>query len=607
MSTTDKHNLTILKAIRYYFSVFRRFIGRRVYIVFILTVFVALAEGFGITLILPLIEAADSADGGGDMSGPTQLLISFLDFIGISGSMVGILLVIGVVFVGKGLLTFAEAGYLAYLTSRLMVEIKGKLFSFYSTMDYSYYTQKNTGYFINLINSQISNLITAFKTFKQFLSSIIMTVAYFLVALALTWKFALMAFVVGTLMLFLFRSLNEFVKGLSRKAAHEEGDLNKFLVQSLQGFKYLASTAQMNFLKGGVLDSIKKLAEYKYKRGLAGSFTKAIQEPVSIIFLLGIIIIQVTVFNAPVAPIFVALILFHRGMQKLIGIQSQWQATLDKIGSLELVVDEFNTVKSFQEPIGNIKIPELNRQIELRNVSFAYNETDGDVLKNIDAVIPVNQTIAFVGESGAGKSTLIDMLTLMLRPEQGEILIDSVPGPEIERISWRSQIGYVSQETVVFDDTIANNINLWSGDYENDEKIRERVYEAAKKAYALKFIEELPEGFDTIVGDRGVRLSGGQRQRLFIARELFKNPNLLILDEATSALDSESETFIQQSIDDLKGSITVVIIAHRLSTIKNADCIYVMDQGRIVESGSYDELAYTENGRFKSMVDLQSL
>lgn len=602
-----RNQQSLLSTISFYFSVYRRFIGRRVYIVFVLTAAVALAEGLGITLLLPLIEAADAGSSEREISGAAAALNSFLDFIGIGSSMIGILLFIGAVFIAKGALKFTEGAYLSYLKARLMVEIKGKMFDAYSTMDYGYYIKRNTGHFINIINAQISNFISSFKTFKGFLSTVIMSVAYLTVAILLAWKFALMALVVGVIILFLFRWLNEFVKDLSRKAALEASNLNKFLVQSLHGFKYLASTSEMSFLKSGIIDSIKKLSQYQYKKGLAGSFTTAIQEPVSVLFLLFVIIIQVAVFNAAIAPIFVALLLFHRGMNQVIGIQSKWQETLDNAGSLEMVIDEFNSVSSEQEPIGTKEAKKFSEGIVFKDVTYAYNTEDGDVLKRINIEIPVNQTVAFVGESGAGKSTLIDMLTLMLRPREGEVFIDGMAGSDIERKSWRSQIGYVSQETVVFDDTVANNINLWKGDYENDPEVRRKVHESAEKAYAADFINELPEGFDTIVGDRGVRLSGGQRQRLFIARELFKMPNLLILDEATSALDSDSESFIQQSIDNLKGTVTVVIIAHRLSTIKNADKIYVLDGGEVIENGSYKELTLQGNGRFREMVEMQSL
>jgi ABC-type multidrug transport system fused ATPase/permease subunit len=215
--------------------------------------------------------------------------------------------------------------------------------------------------------------------------------------------------------------------------------------------------------------------------------------------------------------------------------------------------------------------------------------------------------VALVGESGAGKSTLVDMMSLLLPPRTGEIRIDGVPHDEIDLTSWRDQIGYVSQETVVFDDTVANNISLWQGDIEEDPALRERVYHAAERAHAHHFIQDLPNGYQTVVGDRGVRLSGGQRQRLFVARELFKQPNLLLLDEATSDLDTASEQHIQRSIDALQGEVTVVIIAHRLSTVKNADRVYVLDEGRVIEEGSYHELRAREDGEFREMVEMQSL
>jgi ABC-type multidrug transport system fused ATPase/permease subunit len=280
---------------------------------------------------------------------------------------------------------------------------------------------------------------------------------------------------------------------------------------------------------------------------------------------------------------------------------------MNMIGSVEMVVDEFDSVNGHQEANGSRTIPVLSQGLEFNDVSFAYDEDDGDVLHDINITIPANTTVALVGESGAGKSTLVDMMTLMLRPRTGEIRIDDVPGSEADLASWRSQIGYVSQETVVFDDTIANNISLWKGDYESDAEHRARVEQAARDAYAHHFIEDLPNGYQTVVGERGVRLSGGQRQRLFVARELFKQPNLLLLDEATSALDTESERYIQQSIDDLQGEVTVVIIAHRLSTIKNVDYIYVLDEGRVIEDGSYDQLRGHEESRFREMVEMQSL
>jgi ABC-type multidrug transport system fused ATPase/permease subunit len=294
-------------------------------------------------------------------------------------------------------------------------------------------------------------------------------------------------------------------------------------------------------------------------------------------------------------------------MQSMMSVQSSWQSTMNSIGSVEMVVDDLEQARANKETTGSANLSPLSEGVYFDGVYYAYTSEDADVLQDINVEVPANQTVALVGESGAGKSTLVDLMTLMLRPRAGEIRIDGTPHNEVDVASWRKQIGYVSQETVVFDDTIANNISLWQGHFEGDAAHRERVIDAAKRAHAHHFIEDLPDGYQTVVGDRGVRLSGGQRQRLFVARELFKQPNLLILDEATSDLDTASEQHIQNSIDALQGEVTVVIIAHRLSTVKNTDRVYVLDEGRVVEEGSYHQLRMREDGEFREMVEMQSL
>jgi ABC-type multidrug transport system fused ATPase/permease subunit len=368
----------------------------------------------------------------------------------------------------------------------------------------------------------------------------------------------------------------------------------------------VVATGQVGQLRDGVVDSVHRLTGYKMRAKVASAFTGSIKEPLSVLFIIAVIAFQVAVFEAAVAPIFVALLLFHRGLQTTISVQSSWQSVMNKIGPLEMVVDEFDALEKHQEHSGDVELGPLHDRIQLDSVCYAYDEDEGDVLHDIDVSIPANTTTALVGESGAGKSTLVDLLTLMLRPRAGEVVIDGVPGSEVDLRSWRSQIGYVSQETVVFDDTIANNISLWDGS-DDDPEVQARIEEAARQAHAHHFIEDLPRGYQTVAGDRGVKLSGGQRQRLFIARELFKRPNLLILDEATSALDTQSERYIQKSIDALKGTMTVVIIAHRLSTIKNVDQVIVLDEGRVVEEGSYAELRNHEQSQFREMVEMQSL
>ena len=590
-----------------YLQVYRRYLGRRMYLIFGLTLAVALAQGLGITLLLPLLRASQTGGDPEEVGWIEQVLQDLLATMGIADSMVGILVLIAVVFVGKGALQFAKGGYQGYLQAQLLQELKTRLFDAYSGMDYRYYIRQNAGHFINVINQQVNLFFQSFQRFVNFFSEIVTSGSYFGFAFVVAWKFASMALSVGLLLLFLFKYLNAYVRWLSRRRSEEMSRLNKLLVQSLQAFKYIVSTKQTEHLRSGVVDSVNRLTGYIFRQRMAGAFTGALKEPVSVLLIVSLIAIQVTVFNDPIAPIFVALLLFHRGMQAMIAVQSSWQATMNTIGAVEMVNDEFGAVLSNQEPDGETALGPLQDGIELQDVRFSYDEEKGDVLHDVNVSVPANTTVALVGESGAGKSTLVDMMTLMLKPRTGTVYVDGVPHDDIDLASWRSQIGYVSQETVVFDDTVANNICLWQGNVEEDPALREQVIDAAERAHADHFIRDLPDGYQTVVGDRGVRLSGGQRQRLFVARELFKQPNVLLLDEATSDLDTASEQHIQNSIDALKGEVTVVIIAHRLSTVKNADRVYVLDEGRVIESGSYHELRSRENGQFREMVEMQSL
>jgi len=601
--------MTFFSQITEYFLVYKKYIGRRLYIVFLLSALAAIMEGFGIAMLLPLMAATDVGMGG-DMlkkSEVTEALQSMLQWMGIGSSMVAIVLFIALMFLVKGGILFMAYAYQAHLESHLLREIKTLMFDKYSTMDYRYYTKHNTGHFINIINMQIGGLISSFTNYKHFLTMAISTTVYLGTAFLISWSFALIAMIAGLIILVIFRGLNNHVHNLSRKTSQEKSVLSKFLVQSIQSFKYLASTAEFEHLRNGVIRSLGRLSRYAKSQGVANALTQSLTEPIAIFFILLIIIIQVSVLEAPLAPIFVAVILFNRAMVSIMGVQQARQGMLCKIGALEIVEKEFMRLEMNQEPEGKREIEPLSEHLVLQNVTFSYNQKHEDILKELSVTIPARQTVAFVGKSGAGKSTLVDILTLILRPREGELLIDGVPGSEVLLHSWRQQIGYVSQETVVFDDTIANNICLWKEDYQNDVGAKEHIEEAARQSYANQFILDLPKGYNTVVGDRGVRLSGGQRQRLFLARELYKQPRLLILDEATSALDSESEQYIKRSIDALRGQTTVVIIAHRLSSIKDVDCIYVLDKGRIVETGTFSQLIKSENGYFSRMVESQNL
>lgn len=603
-----------------YLSMFQTYLGGRMYLMFGLSLVAGLAEGVGIFMLLPLLQtlgegvAAGVNSDAANVPQPTAELDSInrwpmgmLAGTDLQDVTVVVLFVIAVAFVVKGVMTFGALGLNAYLRGQLLRGIKERLFDAYANMDYGYYARRDTGHFINLINEQTTRALQSFNSLSQCGTHAIHALIYLGLAFLLAWRFGLMALMVGMPLTVLFRALSRYVRTLSRQMASENGRLAKLLIQTLQAFKYLSATGQMHTLGHSISQSIERMTGYQVRVGVAQAFTKSIREPMAVVFIMGIVLVQLVFLQQPLAPILVAIPLFYRGLNAVLGMQGSWQSTLEYIGSMELVNQEFTTLRIHREPDGGFDLGALDKGIRLNDVSFSYDKEVGDVISGMSFEIPARTSVAFVGESGAGKSTLVGLLTLTLKPRDGQILIDGVLADDIKLSSWRTQIGYVSQDTVVFNDTIANNISLWGGDGNDQADFEQRIRHAARQAHLAHFIETLPDGYNTVVGDRGLRLSGGQQQRLFIARELFRKPSLLILDEATSALDAESESAIQASIDELRGQITVVIIAHRLSTIRHVDWVCVLERGRLVEQGDYQKLKHADESKFAKWVATQTL
>ena len=596
-------SLNIFQGYFRYLRAYRRFLGNKIFVLFGLSLMAVAADSLGIMMILPLLKVSEMA--GGSLGETTEMLFTFIKALGIPQTTPGVLLFMGAVFLAKGLIKFIEGAVRGYFQAQLEKKLKSRLFKNYTTMDYRFYVSRNTGHFINVITTQTNRFVASFTSFVKFNTQVVTTLGYLSFAVFLNWFFTSMAVAAGLITLLLFRFLSNFTRNLSIKTSSEASMLNKFLVQILQSFKYLVSTSSMSPLGRSALRSIRILVDYQLKQKIAMAFTQAVREPISVWFLIGIMLIQILVFQQSVASIIITMLLIYRALNSVVSIQGGWQNVMNSIGGLEMSLDEFAQLKENQEIPGRKRIGKFKEKFVFENVSFAYGIDDA--LKNVNISLPFNASVAIVGESGAGKSTMIDLITLLLKPQSGQITVDGILYQELDYLDWRQNIGMVTQDTVVFDDTIANNISLWVCDYQEDETCRSRVEDAAKRAYCHLFVNELPNRYQTVVGDRGIKLSGGQKQRLCIARELFKNPRLLILDEATSSLDTESERYIQKSIDELKGKMTVVIIAHRLSTIRNVDYIYVLEKGRIIEEGSYKELVALEDSRFAHMAVLQSL
>jgi ATP-binding cassette subfamily C protein len=311
----------------------------------------------------------------------------------------------------------------------------------------------------------------------------------------------------------------------------------------------------------------------------------------------------IEIVKLPTATLFLLIYLFVRMIPQFSTIQRAYQYFINMLPAFSNVIKLEKECQENSEVPGEIdeKI-KLEKEIKFEDVRFSYLGEDHFTIPDLNLTIPAGKTTAIAGPSGAGKSTVADLVMGLIKPEKGEITVDGVRVTEDSLSSWRNNIGYIAQETFLFNESIRFNLKQACPDASQED-----IMEVLKLSAAYKFVMKLPEGLDTVIGDRGVRLSGGERQRLALARALLRKPSLLIMDEATSNLDLENEKKIIRAIDGLHGEMTILVIAHRISTIKNADNIYLIDGGEIVQSGSWDELLENEKGWFWDVFEAQEI
>ena len=580
-----------------YLKSFREIIGAKVYLVFILSSLIGFVDSVGIVMFFPVLEGIDNIQKDIPDNYILHQIKSLLAFLNISESVATVLILIIFIFIFKFLLSFLSAWMVADLRAKLLMQLKSKLLTAFSKMQYLYYSEKSSGYFVNLFNEQVTSASGAFVNLIQLFTQLVYATIYVIFAFIVSWQLAIAALFIGVIVFILMLRLNIFAQKLSKKSAYESGFIAKNIIQVIQGYKYFLASGNLNKFNMVIRNSIDRLSNWHYKILTTGGFVSTIREPIAVISIASIIYIHIAFLGYKISVVLISIILFYRTLNSILAIQLRSHLVMESIVGLELIIEELETL-SLNEYEETKNLEDSNfffkSEIELRDVSFFYSSNNIGV-SNLNFRIPKNSSLAIVGPSGSGKSTIIDLLTLILEPKKGNIYIDGVCTNEINGNKWREKIGFVSQDCVIVDDTIANNIALFS------KKENKRIMDAAVKANIFSFINSLPDKFETKVGERGVKLSGGQRQRLFISRELYKEPEILILDEATSSLDSESEKNIQSTIDALLGKVTVIIVAHRLSTIKDVDNIIYIDNGEIIDIGNFNYLSKNSK-KFKRLI-----
>lgn len=551
-------------------------------------------EGLGISLFLPLLMGADSDNV------LNNAITSLFEQTGIPYVFENILICLVLFFFLRSAFLVIQESRVGKIIAHILVRLRCNLAKRVFQADYQYLINQEQGYINNAILREFDLLSLAFKTYSNILVSFAFVIVYALLPFLLNAKLSLILFAFAFPAFLIIRKINRLTREYSVQQSTINAKFQGLLIQALNYLKYLKATASAPMVLNQIETESKSLGHIQYRTYVLQGITKYGFEPLAILTLAGLLYYQVEILGREILEVAFLLFLLRRAMTSLLGVQQSIRKFYSSVGSIQVFKRLDHELHTHHESLpSNPRSPDFNQSIRFESVSFAYRGQK-PILNDLSFEIRPKSTIAFVGNSGAGKSTLVNLLTGLLSPTEGNIFLGQHNFFQIHPIELKKQIGYITQESVIFNDTIKNNIVLW-----DDTISEERILQAAKQAHIHDFIQELPQGYDTRLGDGGLNISGGQRQRIMIARELCKQTELLIFDEATSALDTHSEREIQKNIDEFRGKKTVVIIAHRLSTVRNCDCIFVIENGHIVEHGSFQEL-YASDGKFKNMVDEQS-
>lgn len=567
-----------------------------------LSVIVGLLDGLGLTMFLPLLQlVSESATVNPDSLGRLRFLVDFFEVVNMPLNFTSILCLMLVFFFGKGLMLYVSGIYKVNVQQWFLKKLRVNLVKGLNRLSYKFFTNADLGRIQNTLTGEINKVSDAYTEYFTSFQYGILVFIYMVFAFFLDAQFAVLVSLGGVLTNFLYKNLYKNTKEASRKLTGENNIFENLVIQNVGNFKYLKATGAADNYTERLIDSTSRIEHSNKKIGKLDALLNAGREPILITVVVAVILIQITYFDSDLGPIIISLIFFYRALGYLVLLQIRWNKFLATSGSLENMTKFSKELQVNQEKRGNLNFEEPIQIIELSNVFFNYGETS--ILKDISFRINKKETIALVGESGSGKTTLVNIIAGLLPIDQGEFHINKIQTKDININNLQKKIGYITQDPVIFDDSLFNNISFWA---ERTEENLGRFWKAVNKAALSDFVTSLPEKENEKLGHSGIKLSGGQKQRISIARELYKDVEVLILDEATSALDSETEMAIQHNMDNLKGDYIIIIIAHRIATIKNADKIVIMKNGRISEIDSYNKLI-KDSPNFKKMVQLQEI
>jgi len=550
-------------------------------------------------LIAPVIDVFINPELK-NISSITQRLFGLLNMLNISVTKINILILFLLfnIFLGASVIV---ANWLILKTQFTMVRsLAIETFNAFFSASWHFFNTQRYGSILNTLTREIDRVRAAFASVGSILSDILRALFYIAVPFYISWEITVIAVVLGCLFVLPFMFLNRVSYKLGKGSTVSSNKVMELIHESLNAAKVILGFGNHKLYMRRFNEVFSERCNYEMKTYALQSALPKIFEPLGWVAIIITMYISSEYYKLTIAEMGIIGYAFLRLLPMIKGFTSLKHMIVTLYPSYEQIAYMSRLARENIQKTGNIIFNGINDCFEYKDVSFSY-PGHNPVLNDINMTIKKGAMTAIVGESGSGKSTLIDLLIGFYRPDKGEILADKKPLQELDIYSFRHHIGYVPQDTVLFNDTVENNL-LWS----NDKASGKEIVEVCKLANAHEFIMNLSDGYDTVVGERGVRLSGGERQRIALARALLRKPELLILDEATSALDSRSELLIKSAIEKIAHKTTLVVIAHRLSTIIKADSIYVLQKGRIVEQGSYQGLIL-KDGKFNDMVKCQGL
>jgi len=506
--------------------------------------------------------------------------------------------------VGQSLAMFVGSVSVGYYANRTSARLTTMLHSQVLGFSFPCASRYRVGDLQYINGSGPGTVIKEINIVSTLALNLLMLITYLVVLINLSPWLLVAAICMAGVLALVQQQLLPRIRTRAVESTELERELSSRMTENIQGLRLLHTSGQLDVADQVVANQTRAVEINSRAQTRLNAVNAPIIVTLPILMIAVIAGLSVLFFGDRNSGVLPSLVTFVVALQRLNGTFGNLSQTLLQLKNNSANLDVLNGFlnhkdKQFRSRGGNT-FEAIHQGIELRNVSLRYAPELEPALTDINLILPKGQTIALVGSSGAGKSSIADLLAGLYDPSEGKILVDDTNRATFDLVSWQQRLGVVSQDTFLFNATIAENIAFGTPGAS-----RQGIEMAAEQAQAARFIKTLPDGFETLVGERGYRLSGGQRQRLSLARAILRDPELLILDEATSALDSESERLVQQAIDRFHNKHTVLVIAHRLSTIVNADLICVMENGAIIERGRHDQLL-SKNGRYAKLWNQQS-